>query len=71
MMFVICEPTVRSIGVYRQYRSYARDFGVRIAVVGNKVADEKDAAFLHAQIGADLVGWVSRSAHVRAAERGD
>jgi CO dehydrogenase maturation factor len=69
--FIVCEPTLRSVGVYRQYRAYARDFGVRIAVVGNKVSDEEDAAFLGAQIGTDLVGWVSRSAHVRAAERGE
>jgi CO dehydrogenase maturation factor len=68
---LVCEPTLRSVGVYRQYRAYARDFGVRIAVVGNKVSDEDDAAFLRGQIGADLVGWVTRSAHVRAAERGE
>ena len=69
--FVVCEPTMRSVGVYRQYRSYAREFGVRIAVVGNKVCDEADAAFLQAQAGADLAGWVSASAHVRATERGE
>ena len=71
VLFLICEPTMRGVGVYRQYRGYAREFGVRIAVVGNKVADEHDAAFLRAQIGADLVGWVSLSAHVRATERGE
>jgi CO dehydrogenase maturation factor len=70
VMFLVCEPTLRSVGVYRQYRAYAHDFGVRIAVVGNKVSDEDDATFLREQIGSDLVGWVSRSAHVRAAERG-
>ena len=69
--FLVCEPTLRSVGVYRQYRAYARDFGVRIAVVGNKVSDTQDAAFLSAQVGDDLVGWMSRSAHVRAAERGE
>ncbi|MGH3772797.1 MAG: adenylyl-sulfate kinase [Pseudonocardiaceae bacterium] len=69
--FLVCEPTLRSVGVYRQYRGYAREFGVRIAVVGNKVSDADDAAFLRDQIGADLVGWVGRSAHVRAAERGE
>jgi CO dehydrogenase maturation factor len=66
--FLVCEPTLRSVGVYRQYRAYARDFGVRIAVVGNKVSDTQDAAFLSAQVGDDLVGWMSRSAHVRALE---
>jgi CO dehydrogenase maturation factor len=69
--FLVCEPTLRSVGVYRQYCGYARDFGVRVAVVGNKVSDEQDAAFLRAQVGADLVGWMSCSAHVRAAERGE
>ncbi|MGH7744401.1 MAG: ATP-binding protein [Candidatus Dormibacteria bacterium] len=71
VMFLVCEPTLRSVGVYRQYRHYTRDFGVRIAVVGNKISDDEDAAFLRAQLGTDLVGWVSRSAHVRAAERGE
>ncbi|HEX4100570.1 MAG: ATP-binding protein [Pseudonocardiaceae bacterium] len=71
VMFLVCEPTLRSVGVYRQYCTYARDFGVRIAVVGNKVSDEEDAAFLRGQLGTDLVGWVSRSGHVRAAERGE
>lgn len=70
VMFLVCEPTVRSVAVYRQYQAYARDFGVRIAVVGNKVWDEEDAEFLRAQVGADLVGSISRSGHVRAAERG-
>lgn len=71
VMFLVCEPTLRSVGVYRQYRDYAQGFGVRIAVVGNKVDDEDDVAFLRDQVGADLVGWISRSAHVRAAERGE
>jgi CO dehydrogenase maturation factor len=69
--FLVCEPTVRSIGVYRQYLGYARDFGVKVAVVGNKVSDEEDLAFLRAEVGEDLLTWVSRSQHVRAAERGD
>lgn len=68
---LVCEPTMRSVGVYRQYRDYAKDFGIRIAVVGNKVCDDDDLAFLRAQVGDDLLCWVGRSAHVRAAERGD
>ncbi|PXY37437.1 AAA family ATPase [Prauserella flavalba] len=68
--FLVCEPTVRSVGVYRQYTEYARDFGVRLAVVGNKVTDEDDVDFLRESVGADLLGWVGTSKHVRAAERG-
>ena len=40
--FLVCEPTLRSVGVYRQYVGYARDFGVRVHVVGNKVDDASD-----------------------------
>ena len=71
MTFVVCEPTLRSVGVYRQYVDHAQGFGVRIAAVGNKVHDDDDLAFLRDQLGDDLHAWVTRSAHVRAAERGD
>ncbi|MBK1789007.1 ATP-binding protein [Prauserella cavernicola] len=68
--FLVCEPTVRSVGVYRQYTEYARDFGVRLAVVGNKVTDDEDVDFLRESVGSDLLGWIGASKHVRAAERG-
>lgn len=68
---LVCEPTLRSVGVYRQYLGYAKDFGVRIAVVGNKVCDADDLAFLREQVGDNLLCWIGRSGHVRAAERGD
>jgi CO dehydrogenase maturation factor len=67
---LVCEPTVRSVGVYRQYLGYARDYGVAVAVVGNKVCDDEDLTFLREQVGADLMCWIGRSRHVRAAERG-
>jgi CO dehydrogenase maturation factor len=68
--FLVCEPTVRSVGVYRQYLGYARDHGVRVHVVGNKIVDETDVDFLRSQVGADLLAWFGRSDWVRAAERG-
>jgi CO dehydrogenase maturation factor len=68
--FLVCEPTLRSVGVYRQYVGYAREFGVRVAVVGNKVDDEGDVAFLRDQVGADLLTWIGRSEFVKASERG-
>jgi len=67
---VVCEPTVRSVGVYRQYVGYAREFGVRVAVVGNKVDDDTDVDFLREQVGEDLLTWCGRSSFAKAGERG-
>lgn len=68
--FVVCEPTVRGVGVYQQYVGYARDHELAISVVGNKVADLADEAFLRDHVGADLLACVGVSPHVRAAEQG-
>ncbi|MFV2019876.1 ATP-binding protein [Micromonospora sp. LOL_023] len=68
--FLVCEPTVRSVGVYRQYVGYARDHGVRVHVVGNKIDDESDVDFLREHVGDDLLTWIGRSGFVKAAERG-
>jgi CO dehydrogenase maturation factor len=68
--FVVCEPTVRAVGVYRQHLDYAADHQVAVSVVGNKVADHADEAFLRAHVGADLLGCLGVSGHVRAAEQG-
>jgi CO dehydrogenase maturation factor len=68
--FLVCEPTLRSVGVYRQYVGHARTYGVAVSVIGNKVEDRSDVEFLRAHVGADLLGWVSRSAYVKNAERG-
>jgi CO dehydrogenase maturation factor len=68
--FIVCEPTLRGVGVYRQYLDYAADYQVAVSVVGNKVADAADEEFLRARVGADLLGCVGVSRHVRAAEQG-
>jgi CO dehydrogenase maturation factor len=70
LTFLVCEPTLRSVGVYRQYVGYAREHDVRVRVVGNKVDDESDVAFLREHVGADLLGWLGRSGYVKDAERG-
>ena len=68
---LVCEPALRSVGVYRQHLGYAKDFGFCIAVIGNKVTDADDVDFLCEQVGDNLLCWIGRSQHVRAAERGD
>jgi CO dehydrogenase maturation factor len=68
--FIVCEPTVRAVGVYRQYLDYAADHQVAVSVIGNKVSDEADEAFLRRQVGGDLLACMGVSGHVRAAEQG-
>jgi CO dehydrogenase maturation factor len=68
--FLVAEPTRKGVAVYRQYREYARDFGVRLHVVGNKVHGPGDLEFLQAEVGEDLLTTVGQSDWVRAAEQG-
>ena len=70
MTFLVAEPTRKGVAVYRQYKEYARDFGVGLAVIGNKVQGEDDLAFLRAEVGDDLLVTVGHSDWVRAMEKG-
>ncbi|MFF4415882.1 ATP-binding protein, partial [Streptosporangium sp. NPDC001559] len=51
LTFLVAEPTRQGVGVYRQYRQYAAEHGVAVAVVGNKVQGPQDVAFLREQVG--------------------
>nr|WSZ13358.1 ATP-binding protein [Streptomyces canus] len=68
--FLVVEPTRKGVSVYRQYGDHAREFGVRIAVIGNKVTGEDDLLFLKEHVGDDLLTHLVHSSWVRAAEQG-
>ncbi|MEU3602054.1 ATP-binding protein [Streptomyces sp. NPDC006798] len=70
MTFLVAEPTRKGVSVYRQYKEYARDFGVALKVVGNKVQGEDDLDFLRSEAGDDLLVTVGHSDWVRAMEKG-
>jgi CO dehydrogenase maturation factor len=70
LTFLVVEPTLKSVGVLRQYEAYARDFDVRPAVVGNKVQGPGDVEFLREQVGGALLVCLEWSGHVRAREQG-
>lgn len=70
LTFIVAEPTRKGVSVYRQYRDYAAEHKVALAVVGNKVSGPEDAAFLREQVGDDLLACVEYSHFVRAAEQG-
>lgn len=68
--FLVAEPTRKGVSVYRQYKEYARDFGIALRVVGNKVQNQDDIDFLRAEVGDDLLVTVGHSDWVRAMEKG-
>ncbi|MFD4596521.1 ATP-binding protein [Streptomyces sp. NPDC058464] len=70
MTFLVVEPTRKSLSVYHQYRDHAAEFGIPVAVVGNKVTGADDLAFLRERVGADLLAHCELSPHVRAQEQG-
>lgn len=67
---LVVEPTLRSLGVYDQYRNYARDHDVAIRVMANKLDDADDRAFVRDRVGEDLIGGLSRSPFIKAMEKG-
>jgi CO dehydrogenase maturation factor len=70
MTFLVAEPTRKGVSVYRQYRDHAREFGIAIAVVGNKVTGEDDLLFLKEHVGDDLLAYFEHSSWVRSQEQG-
>ncbi|KNB49015.1 ATP-binding protein [Streptomyces caatingaensis] len=70
MTFLVAEPTRKGVSVYRQYKEYARDFGIRLRVVGNKVQGQDDVDFLREEAGDDLLTCFGHSDWVRAMEKG-
>ena len=67
---LVVEPTMRSLGVYDQYRNYARDHDVTIRVMANKLDGADDLAFIRDHVGDDLIGGLSRSPFIKALEKG-
>ncbi|MBK6043968.1 ATP-binding protein [Streptomyces sp. MBT55] len=70
MTFLVAEPTRKGVSVYRQYKEYARDFGVALKVVGNKVQGPDDLEFLRTEVGDDLLIGIGHSDWVRSMEKG-
>lgn len=70
-MLVVVEPTRRSLGTAAQIKKLANDIGLtRLWLVGNKVRDEAEAAFLQAETpGLPVLGWLPADLRVQEADR--
>ena len=69
-IFLVVEPTLKSTGVYDQCVKYAEPYGTKIFVIGNKVENEADEAFIRERIGDDLIACFGKSEYVRNLEKG-
>jgi CO dehydrogenase maturation factor len=70
-MVIVAEPTRRSLGTAAQIKKLANDIGLtRLWLVGNKVRDDQEAAFLAAESpGLPLLGWLPADLAVQEADR--
>lgn len=66
---MVVEPTKKSLDVYHQYKQYASNFGVMLAVIGNKITSPGDEAFIRNAVGADWLGQMPFSNFVRHQEQ--
>lgn len=70
-MLIVVEPTRRSLGTAAQIKKLAQDIGLRrFLLVGNKVRDESEAAFLRAETpGIPVLGIIPSEPAVQEADR--
>lgn len=70
-MLIVVEPTQRSLGTAAQIKSLAEDIGLkRLYLVGNKVRDEAEAAFLREKtLGLPILGLLPADLAVQEADR--
>lgn len=67
---LVVEPTIKSVSVYEQYRTYAQGYDIPVRVVGNKVENESDIDFLRGHVGESLMAVLLRSPYVLSLEKG-
>lgn len=69
-IFLVVEPTEKSVGVFDQCSQYAKPYGIQVYVVGNKIEDEDDLTFIRNKVGDSMIGHLSNSKFVRKQEKG-
>lgn len=68
---LVVEPTLASLSVLDQYKSYASAFDVRTIVIGNKVMNSEDRAFIESRSSSPVAGFMEFSPFIRARDKGE
>jgi CO dehydrogenase maturation factor len=67
---LVAEPTRKGISVCRQWQDYSAGYDTALALVGNKVQEPEDVAFLHEHADGELLACFGYEPAVRAMEQG-
>lgn len=72
VLFFVAEPTTRSLAVFEQYKKLAAKGGVldRLFVIGNKIDDIDDEAYIRKAVGDKYVASISRSSQILNVDKG-
>lgn len=69
-IFLILEPTLKSISVYAQARQYADPFGIRLFIIGNKITSAEDVAFIEEKTEQKILCAFGNLSAIRNFEKG-
>jgi CO dehydrogenase maturation factor len=68
-LVLVVEPTLKSLAVYDQFKPHAREYGIPLLVVGNKIESAADRELIESRVGAVTV-YMPVSSYVKRCERG-
>ena len=70
-VFLVVEPSPEGVAVFEQYMQLARAGGVSdyVYVIGNKIEDEDDLAYLKEHVEEKLVGHIAKQAELKRARQ--
>lgn len=69
-IYLVLEPTLKSISVYVQARQYADPFGIRLFVIGNKITSPEDLTFIEEKTGQKALCAFGDLSVIRDLEKG-
>lgn len=72
--FIVVEPTIRSIEVYKQFLSLATEAGIadKVKLIANKILDKEDIDFINSQVkDAEIFGSFGQSKYIKMIDRGN
>ena len=70
-LFVV-EPTMKSIGIIKDFENVTKNYNLKNYVVINKALDESDVEFVKRELGEEkVIGVISYSSNIRRYEQGD